>query len=218
VNMDAVDLERMRRVLQHRLLNIVSGVKSASSYLSGLLDDRLKPREREYFPLIINECDQVCLIVDRLDQLFGVIPAVSPVSLREGLSTVLELVQADNPMAHLLKDIEVADEDQCVCRGALRAILVETVRNASQSSREPVQIVVRDQGAGCAVRVIDQGAGFSAEAETMAMKPFFTTKAKSLGLGLSIALRLVEARGGRADLGSEARGTYVEFYLPYLTV
>ena len=50
--LDSNGTERMVRIFRHRLLNIVSGVKSANSLLASELDDRLTAREREYFPLI----------------------------------------------------------------------------------------------------------------------------------------------------------------------
>jgi signal transduction histidine kinase len=46
-------------------------------------------------------------------------------------------------------------------------------------------------------------------------KPFFTTKAKGLGVGLPLAKRIVERFGGEIHLASEAgHGTSVELILP----
>ena len=47
------------------------------------------------------------------------------------------------------------------------------------------------------VSVADAGDGILAERVTEIFKPFFTTKAQGMGIGLSIAHTIVEAHGGR---------------------
>jgi len=66
------------------------------------------------------------------------------------------------------------------------------------------------------LRIIDQGAGFSDEGKMLAFEPFYSTKTRSLGLGLSIARKQVVELGGSVSLGREARGNYVQFNLPFL--
>ena len=68
---------------------------------------------------------------------------------------------------------------------------------------------------GCAaVRIRDDGIGMSAEQLGRAMKPFHTTKATGLGVGLPLARRIVERAGGRVSLSSRpGEGTIVEVTL-----
>jgi len=65
------------------------------------------------------------------------------------------------------------------------------------------------------VIVGDRGPGLSEEVLANPFKPFLTTKADGMGLGLSICQAIVEAHGGR--LNAEAReggGTQFRFTLP----
>jgi signal transduction histidine kinase len=62
------------------------------------------------------------------------------------------------------------------------------------------------------VAVRDDGPGLTAEQRRRAFEPFYTTKAKGTGLGLAIVRRIVEAHGGRIDLG-DAEGPGVELVL-----
>ena len=57
---------------------------------------------------------------------------------------------------------------------------------------------------GCeSVRIsfLDNGPGINTEAATNVFQPFFTTKQKGTGLGMAISKRIVDAHGGRIELG-----------------
>ena len=65
------------------------------------------------------------------------------------------------------------------------------------------------------VEIRDTGTGMSEEQLARALKPFHTTKAKGLGVGLPLARRIVERMGGRIVLASRlGEGTTVELTLP----
>ena len=61
-------------------------------------------------------------------------------------------------------------------------------------------------------RVQDNGPGLSESARLHVFDPFFTTKTKGTGLGMAIALRIVDAHGGRLQLGP-AGSTGADFRL-----
>lgn len=65
------------------------------------------------------------------------------------------------------------------------------------------------------LRLSDDGPGIASDQIARVFKPFFTTKAKGLGVGLPLAKRIVERFGGEIHLASEAgHGTSVELILP----
>jgi signal transduction histidine kinase len=65
------------------------------------------------------------------------------------------------------------------------------------------------------VEIRDSGVGMSEEQLSRALKPFHTTKAQGLGVGLPLARRIVERMGGRIRLSSRVgEGTTVELILP----
>lgn len=64
------------------------------------------------------------------------------------------------------------------------------------------------------VSIRDQGAGIPAKHHGRIFEPFFTTKAKGTGLGMPIAKRIVEAHGGRIELGAAAEGAEILVTLP----
>jgi hypothetical protein len=65
------------------------------------------------------------------------------------------------------------------------------------------------------VIVRDNGPGIPPEARGHIFQPFFTTKTKGTGLGMSIAQRIIEAHGGTIALvDADSPGAAVEILLP----
>ncbi len=61
----------------------------------------------------------------------------------------------------------------------------------------------------------DNGVGMSEEIVKKIGEPFFTTKAKGMGVGFSICKRIVEAHQGRIEVESvEGKGTKISVFLP----
>lgn len=65
------------------------------------------------------------------------------------------------------------------------------------------------------IAVRDNGPGFTAEHRPRLFEPFYTTKVHGTGLGLAICKRIVEAHGGRIEVGAgTGRGAEVIILLP----
>ncbi len=214
--MDSDSTERMRRILRHRLLNIAAGIKAAATFLESQDDDGLSRRDREYFPLIRNECDGICAIVEQMDQMFGPVLDHDTVPLQDALLAGMSAVREALPMAEVVFETESGARTQRVCLTVAVTALREAVKNGWQASSKTVFVTACVQRKNILLRIIDQGPGFSDEGKKLAFEPFYTTKPRSLGLGLSIVRKQVVELGGSVSLGRETRGNYVQFNLPYL--
>ena len=92
-------------------------------------------------------------------------------------------------------------------RTSLAHAFQEIFLNGLQSSHgEPrlagsVNAAPTDDGrAELIIKVRDTGGGFAAESASRATEPFFTTRNTGVGLGLTIARRVIEAHQGRLDI------------------
>jgi two-component system OmpR family sensor kinase len=84
-----------------------------------------------------------------------------------------------------------------------------------------VEVVAGPEGEGIVLEVRDDGPGMAPDVAARAFEPFYRGDAGrdrrtgGVGLGLSLARRIVEAHGGRVDLSTTpGHGTTVRVWLP----
>jgi two-component system sensor histidine kinase FlrB len=89
-------------------------------------------------------------------------------------------------------------------RARLRQALLNLALNAAEATPGGGQIVLRAArlGGRLHLAVVDDGPGISADVRARLGEPFFTTKEKGSGLGLSIVRRVAESHGGRLMVDS----------------
>jgi two-component system sensor kinase FixL len=102
----------------------------------------------------------------------------------------------------------------------IQQVIINLVRNAiqaMQSSTRRELTIIADQldRALVAVQVIDTGPGIAPEIAARLFRPFVTTKAEGMGIGLSICRTIIEGHGGElvAQPNPEG-GTIFRFTLP----
>ena len=107
-------------------------------------------------------------------------------------------------------------------RVQLQQVMLNLVHNGAESMSEaPVEggrIEVEtgpDEAGGVRVSVRDSGPGLDDETLNRAFRPFFTTKADGLGMGLTICASIVDAHGGAIEATRNPdRGLTVTFTIP----
>ncbi|MBI2925182.1 MAG: hypothetical protein HYY24_05700 [Verrucomicrobia bacterium] len=106
-------------------------------------------------------------------------------------------------------------------RVGLKHALAEVMLNALQANpiAPKIQTWIHpetdQQGKGWVrIEIHDAGAGFTSETAKRALDPFFTTRNVGLGLGLTVARKIVEAHHGRVELGTSGSSGLVVITLP----
>mgnify|MGYP001165984100 CR=1 FL=1 len=102
-------------------------------------------------------------------------------------------------------DMVMADRVQ------IQQVLINLIRNAVEAMRDSgtrlVTVTTAPAGPGeVAVEVADTGPGISPEIAAQLFRPFVTTKAGGMGVGLSISKRIIESHGGTIDVRRNDRG------------
>lgn len=106
-----------------------------------------------------------------------------------------------------------------VDRVQIQQVMINLMRNAVEAMkdtpRKELRVQIKPQGSDVAVVVEDSGPGIADEIAPELFKPFTTTKAGGMGVGLSISKRIIEAHGGQMTVSrSVLGGARFSFTLP----
>jgi len=100
----------------------------------------------------------------------------------------------------------------------LQQVLINLVKNAREAGSPDAEIwleVSEPSEGGQLLRVLDRGAGMSAEVLENAMVPSFTTRPGGSGMGLALCREIADAHQGQLRIGRrEGGGVQVSLWLP----
>ena len=92
-------------------------------------------------------------------------------------------------------------------------ILLNAVQAIEQEGKVNISLV--DENSSILIQVIDTGKGITLEQLSHVFQPFYTTKHKGTGLGMTISKRIVEQHRGTITINSTSgKGTIVTIMLP----
>ncbi len=108
-------------------------------------------------------------------------------------------------------DFQAGSEPVMVDHIQIQQVLTNLMRNAMEAMRDSDvrELTVRtieDRAGFIAVEVADTGKGVPDEVAAQLFKPFVTSKASGMGIGLSISKRIIESHGGELTMKPNERG------------
>ena len=149
----------------------------------------------------------------------------NPVNMNEVIQEVLVLAGSELHEHKILVDHQLQTDLPPVSadRVQLQQVVLNLIMNGIEASiavtNRPRVLWVNsriDESGDVFVAVRDSGTGFSSDVNHI-FAPFFTTKAKGMGMGLSISRSLVESHGGRLwATPNSPHGAVFSFTLPAL--
>ena len=209
-------LGEMAAVVAHEVKNPLTGIRGAVQIIGSRLPAGSRDAEvvKEIVARIdaLNDLMKDLLLFARPPQ-----PRLAPTDPRPILETVVHLVRQDPGGA---RDRDPGRGNVRYHRGgpgAPQARDSESSAECRARHHRPgsIQIDVRTIGSMCRMTVTDSGPGIPPEIREKLFTPFFTTKARGTGLGLSTAKRFVEAQGGTIAIDCPPTGgTTVSIELP----
>jgi two-component system sensor kinase FixL len=190
-------LGEMAAVVAHEVKNPLTGIRGAVQ----IIGSRLPAGSRD--GAVIKE------IVSRIDALNELMkdlllfarppqPHIAPVDLLPILATVVGLVRQDPSADDVTIDTRGESPAVSADPELLKLILQNLLLNAVHAiqGQGSVRISVAASPETCAITIADSGPGIPPEVREKLFTPFFTTKSRGTGLGLSTARRFAEAQGG----------------------
>jgi|GEM_PF-842628 len=204
--------------IAHEIRNPLTGMKMIVQLLAA--DVPPDDSKKEPLGIIQNEIDRLEKIISSLlDFARPTKPQAVPISLPEILNACLFLIQnqINKSGARVEKDIP-SDLPQMVGDASqLKQVFLNIITNAVQSLKTggTIKLKVEVIPGWVVVAIADTGIGISRERLKAIFDPFMTTKEDGTGLGLSVALRIVEEHGGRINVDSiENQGSTFSVMLP----
>jgi PAS domain S-box-containing protein len=210
-------LGMMTDQISHQIRN---PIVSIGGFALRLTKDRTCPSEYvQYTTIIHNEAKRLEYIIDRLVELARVH------SIRHSPLTLEEIFRGARDAIGVRPDSEIVLPDP----GALPAttffgdgrLLIQTVRCVLQNSIEAtnrggeIRVTGNITKNQVQIRIKDSGEGIAAKHLPFVFDPFFTTRFNYLGLGLTLAKRVIETHKGEITIESEVgRGTEIQILLP----
>ena len=174
---------------------------------------------------ILRDGTRAGAILDRIRRLFKKEAAVQDwVEMNEVIQELTAFLSGEAARHEILLRAELCNELPKILgdRVRLQQVVLNLIINAMDAmegtTQRPKEIVVRSsrEGAtGVRIAVEDFGIGLSEEIANKIFRPFFTTKAQGIGMGLSISRSIVESHAGR--LWAEALpqgGAVFQFTIP----
>ncbi len=135
----------------------------------------------------------------------------SVISLLENQAAAQE-VAIEKDLGNNLPDV-MADKEQ------IKQVILNLAINSLQAMPQGGHIALRTHQSvvGCVFEIEDTGGGIESELLPKIFDPFFTTKDKGIGLGLSVAHKIVSQHNGKLKFRQGDDGSVFELELPLVT-
>jgi PAS domain S-box-containing protein len=200
----------------HELRNPLGVIVNAVYILEKLLpanDEKIK----EYLGVISTEVDNANLIIA---DLLGFARIATPVKQAELVAelvsqTLSRYIPPDN--IHVSDNFEAENMLVYVDARQIKQVLANLISNAYQAMPEGgnLNLIAHKMDQIVELTIVDSGCGISPENMKRLFEPLFTTKARGIGLGLTVSKTLVEANNGYILVASEVgKGSTFKLLLP----
>jgi C4-dicarboxylate-specific signal transduction histidine kinase len=162
-------------------------------------------------------------MIQRVRDLFSKTEAHKPVDLNEVVQVVLKMAGSDLSKQNITVDTQLAENLPKVEGDAvqLQHLLLNLVANSRDAmmgvALDDRKLTIRTEVVkdGVQLSLIDRGRGVPAQQMEQIFQPFFTTREKRIGLGLTVCRSIASVHGGELWATSEGNaGTTFHLLLP----
>jgi len=173
----------------------------------------------QYARIILQETGRLEKMVSDVDSYTRMPePVFKEWPLSELVHAAVALWQEEGPREEVRITMELPPDDPVLHadREQIAHALLNLMRNASDAMPEGGEISIRCgwEGPRLSVRVRDTGTGIATEDLPRVFDPFFTSKTRGSGLGLTTVNRIVSDHGGEVKVSSQlGQGTEVKLLL-----
>lgn len=133
-------------------------------------------------------------------------PEFRRIDASKAVSEAIELVHYGRQGIEIVLDVEGSTPLVRADREWLIRVVFELLVNAIEASGGNVRVEVRKSKAEVQIRVIDSGSGMADDVRRRAFDPFFSTREKARGLGLTMGLDMMRKMNGTLEVEQSNEG------------
>lgn len=201
----------------HEIRNPLTSLKGFVQMFRNDTDDE---KQKFYYNIMLDELERINHIVGELlilakpQKIF-----ISKHSVNNIIKNVLSLLETQANMNNVALNYEEKENLIIECSdNLLKQLFINVIKNAIEASTSNGVVnvsVKRHSLEEVCISVNDNGVGFSDDFLKRIGEPFYSSKEKGTGLGLTVSTKIVEQHAGKMTFKSEKEiGTTVDIILP----
>lgn len=200
----------------HEIRNPLTSLKGFVQLLQ-MEDDK----HQDYYQIMLDELNRINHIVGEL--LLLAKPQhlkYTKLAIQKILNDVISLLAVEATLYNVQIESNFPKEDIIIeCEpNQLKQLFINLIKNSIEASKSDSKISISlglIEGNRLAIKIQDQGCGISKERLQKIGEPFYSSKEKGTGLGLTVSYKIVQSHKGNIMFDSEIdHGTTVNITLP----
>jgi PAS domain S-box-containing protein len=207
----------MATTIAHDVRNPLTGISGAAYHLRRKLSSTADEKSIEMLDLIERDIEYANKIMSEL------LEYSADLTLELSASNIRSIIEEAVSLAHVPSNIRVSiltDDSSTIAMDGqkMKRVFVNLIKNGIEAMHEGGELTIRsiEADGNLQISISDTGAGIPDEHADRIWTPFFTTKARGIGLGLSVCKRIVEAHKGYISFKTEV-GKGTTFILTFPT-
>jgi PAS domain S-box-containing protein len=198
----------------HEIRNPLTSLKG---FVQLMKDD--DPKKQMYYKVMAEELDRINEIVSEFLVLAKPQKLLfKPSNLEHILTSVISLLESEANLYGVELSLDIKGTLPLIeCEpNQLKQLFINIIKNSIEASSTAVSVAVdMEDSKMISIQVKDNGCGISDERIKHLGEPFYSSKEKGTGLGLTVSYRILESHKGQIRFNSkEGEGTVVQVLLP----
>lgn len=202
---------RLMNTLTHEIRNPLTNITLS---LDGILDEGVNENQKTYAEIAKRSSTRINeIITDLLDSSRKIELKFETIDLKELLLDVIQIAKDSSDLNKVQIQTEICDEKihKPIDRDKLKIAFLNLIFNAIEANDKEeglIHVKLSSQKEGVQLLIEDYGSGIKEEDLKKLFEPYFTTKAKGMGLGLVSTLNIIKAHQAKIEVQSKVgKGT-----------
>lgn len=210
-------ISQLAASVAHEVRNPMTSVRG---FLQLMVDDHnLHSSQRNYIAIAMNELDHAQSIInDYLSLAKPHTGELSSINISDEVKKTIELMTSYSNIQNI--SIQTAIENNLFIRGnrnEIKQVLVNIIKNGIEAMEMSGTLTINmyEKSGEVVIEIIDNGKGMTKSQLKKLGTPFYTTKEKGTGVGLTISFQIVQSMKGKIKIDTElGKGTTFTLQFP----